>query len=155
MITIKKILFPTDFSEYSMYALDYVREFAKLHKAEVLVLYVMEAVGAYAYTYALSYPEISNDILHNARARMNELETKLSEEGLKVTTAIVQNKPFLGIVEQAKKHEVDLIVIATHGYGPVKHMLLGSTAERVVQKAPCPVLTIRHPEHDFVHPIQA
>lgn len=152
MIAIKKIMFPTDFSEYSLHALNYVRAFATMHESEVLVLHVAELTGANTYVYAPLYPEINNDILHNARVRMNELENKLSGEPFKVKTSIVHNKPFVGIVEVAKEQGIDLIIMATHGYGPVKHMLLGSTAERVVQKAPCPVLTIRDPEHTFVHP---
>jgi len=152
MIKIKKIMFPTDFSDYSLHAIDYVREFSKIHDAEVLLLHVAELTGTTAYIYAPLYPEINNDILHNARTRMNELENQFSKESFKVKTAIVHNKPFVGIVEVAKEQKVDLIIMATHGYGPVKHMLLGSTAERVVQKAPCPVLTIRDPEHTFVHP---
>lgn len=155
MIKIKKILFPTDFSECSLHALDYVREFAKLHGSEVLVLHVAELTGSNTYVYAPLYPEINNDILHNARVRMNELENTLSDEPFAVKTSIVHNKPFVGIVEVAQKEAADLIIMATHGYGPVKHMLLGSTAERVVQKAPCPVLTVRHPEHEFVHPCTA
>ena len=56
------------------------------------------------------------------------------------------------IVEYARNHGVNLIVMGTHGRGAVAHLLLGSVAERVVRLAPCPVLTVRHPEHEFVQP---
>ena len=58
--------------------------------------------------------------------------------------------PFLEIVSYAKAKDIDLIVMGTHGRGPIAHMLMGSVAEKVVRKAPCPVLTVRHPEHEFI-----
>ena len=58
--------------------------------------------------------------------------------------------PFLEIVTYAKAQDIDLIVMGTHGRGPIAHMLMGSVAEKVVRKAPCPVLTVRHPEHEFI-----
>ena len=60
--------------------------------------------------------------------------------------------PFVEIVRYAREHEIDLIVMGTHGRGPIGHMLMGSVAEKVVRKAPCPVLTVRHPEHRFEYP---
>ena len=61
-------------------------------------------------------------------------------------------KPFVEIIHHARDHDVDLIVIGTHGRGAVQHALLGSVAEQVVRTSPCPVLTVRHPEHEFVMP---
>ena len=60
--------------------------------------------------------------------------------------------PFLEIIRYAKENDVDLIVLGTHGRSGLAHVLLGSVAERVVRKSPCPVLTVRHPEHEFVMP---
>ncbi len=60
--------------------------------------------------------------------------------------------PYVEIVRYAKERDIDLIVMGTHGRGFVAHMLMGSVAEKVVRRAPCPVLTVRHPEHDFVVP---
>ena len=65
---------------------------------------------------------------------------------------LVVGTAFVEIVRAAREKNVDLIIMATHGWGPFKHMLLGSTAEKVVRKARCPVLTVRSPEHEFVHP---
>ena len=56
------------------------------------------------------------------------------------------------IVRHAKAETADLIAMGTHGRGPVTHLLLGSVAEKVVRSAPCPVLTVRQPEHEFVLP---
>jgi nucleotide-binding universal stress UspA family protein len=60
--------------------------------------------------------------------------------------------PASTIVEYARQEGIDLIVTGTHGRGGVAHLLMGSVAERVVRTAPCPVLTVRHPEHEFVIP---
>jgi nucleotide-binding universal stress UspA family protein len=62
----------------------------------------------------------------------------------------VLGHPVVEILKYAETHPIDLIVIGTHGRGPLGHMVMGSTAERVVRKAPCPVLTVRHPEREFV-----
>ena len=59
---------------------------------------------------------------------------------------------FVEIVRYAKEQSIDLVVLGTHGHGPIAHMLMGSVAEKVVRKAPCAVLTVRHPEHEFVIP---
>ena len=69
-----------------------------------------------------------------------------------IVKVVRQGPPFLEIVRYAQEANIDLIVLGTHGRGGLAHMLLGSVAEKVVRKAPCPVLTVRHPEHEFVAP---
>jgi nucleotide-binding universal stress UspA family protein len=69
-----------------------------------------------------------------------------------VVRELRKGSPFLEIVRYAKDKNIDLIVLGTHGRSGLSHVLLGSVAERVVRKAPCPVLTVRHPEHEFVMP---
>jgi len=65
---------------------------------------------------------------------------------------VTGGKPFVEIINYARANEIDLIVIATHGLTGLEYMVIGSTTERVVRKAPCPVLSIKDPEHEFVHP---
>ena len=65
---------------------------------------------------------------------------------------ITSNSPALAIVDYARQERINLIVTGTHGRGAVAHLLMGSVAERVVRTAPCPVLTVRHPEQEFVVP---
>ena len=67
-------------------------------------------------------------------------------------TEVGVRAPFTEIIRFAKDKDIDLIVMGTHGHTGLAHVLLGSVAEKVVRKAPCPVLTVRHPEHEFVHP---
>jgi nucleotide-binding universal stress UspA family protein len=79
-----------------------------------------------------------------------EVAHRVREADVEVRTEICQGKPYEEIVKVAKAEEVELIVIATHGYTGFKHFMLGSTAERVVRTAPCPVLVVREKERDFV-----
>ena len=65
-------------------------------------------------------------------------------------TAAMFGKPHVQICAYAGEKQIDLIVIATHGRSGISHALMGGTAEKVVRKSPCPVLTVRDPEHDFI-----
>jgi nucleotide-binding universal stress UspA family protein len=69
-----------------------------------------------------------------------------------IPVVLTASSPAQAIVEYAKDHEIDMIVIGTHGRGALAHLVMGNVAERVVRLAPCPVLTVRHPERDFVRP---
>lgn len=73
-------------------------------------------------------------------------------EGLAIHKEVREGTPFYEIVSFATETDVNLIVMGTHGHTGLAHVLLGSVTEKVVRKAPCPVLTVRHPEHEFVHP---
>ena len=75
-----------------------------------------------------------------------------SADDLQVIRRVAQGHPFVELVRYAKDNAIDLIVVGTHGRGAIAHILLGSVAEKVVRKAPCPVLVVREPEHDFVMP---
>ena len=153
MIDLKHILFPTDFSDYANHARPYAVELAKKFGAKVTIIHVIAAP-----TYAVSY-EIAVDVslLHEeiqkgAEKRIRELAESMRAEGIEISTIVEVGSGFPEIIRAARDGEAGLIVMATHGWGAVKHLLLGSTAERIVRKAPCPVLTVRDPEHEFVHP---
>jgi nucleotide-binding universal stress UspA family protein len=88
----------------------------------------------------------------SAEEAMSKFVTEETRKEVEVETAISQGTPFLEILKFAKDKEIDLIVIATHGRTGLRHVLFGSVAEKVVRKSPCPVLSIRHPEHEFVMP---
>lgn len=153
MIKIEKILYPTDFSEYADHARDYVVEMAKKFGAKVIVVHVL-ATPAYAVSYeiAIDVNTLREELQKAAEKRMAEVQAKFTADGIDVETVIDVGAGFVEIVRIARKRDIDMIIMATHGWGGVKHLLLGSTAEKVVRKAPCPVLTIRHPEHEFIHP---
>jgi len=157
MIAIKKILVPTDFSEPSEIAVRYAKEFAATFQA---ALHVLTVVEENAMMYAWTSPEgapvsLANlrvEMEKNAREQINHILTDEERRKYKAQLVTLVGSPFVEIVRYAKSQEIDLIVMGTHGRGPIAHMLIGSVAEKVVRKAPCPVLTVRHPEHEFVMP---
>jgi nucleotide-binding universal stress UspA family protein len=134
----------------------YVTEMAKAFKSKVILLHTIQAPShyeiAYNYELAMNTEEIGEKRQKAADAKIDELAGKLRAEGIEVETRITLGSAFVDIVSAARKEQVDLIILSTHGWGFIKHALMGSTAERVVRKAPCPVLTVRKEEHEFVHP---
>ena len=83
---------------------------------------------------------------------MDELVTQVRAEYEDVSGAVRIGSAFLEIIQYAKEVQADLIVVGTHGRTGLKHMIIGSVAEKVVRKAPCPVLSVKHPEHAFEMP---
>lgn len=156
MIALKKILVATDFSEPSEAALSYGRELARNFGASLTVLNVVDNILTRAYGsdgIVLVDPELQREIEDAARRQVDAL---LFDEDRKTLGAIgvvlTSTSPSATIVTYARDEKFDLIVMGTHGRGAVAHLLMGSVAERVVRTAPCPVLTVRHPEHEFVLP---
>ncbi len=147
---IKNILVPVDFSEYSKGALRYAAQFAGIFNSKIFLIYVVEPM-IYPADFSMGQVAIpSSDVDMHSRAE-EELK-KLSAEfsnNLAVEIIIKTGKPFVEINETAAEKDIDLIIIATHGHTGVEHLLFGSTAEKVVRKAPCPVLTLREPIKGF------
>ncbi len=155
MLTLKTVLVPTDFSDASESALRYGKAVALAFGASLHVVHVMEDLLAHAWAaevYVSSMPQLRDEIEKESRLRLGTLLTDAERTQLRAETALLAGNPFLEIVRYAKAHNVDLIVMGTHGRGPIAHMLLGSVAEKVVRKSPCPVLTVREAQHEFVMP---
>jgi nucleotide-binding universal stress UspA family protein len=155
MLTLKTVLVPTDFSEASESALRYGKAMAEAFGASLHVVHVMEDLLAHAWAaevYVSSMPQLRDEIEKESRQRLGALLADAEQKTLRAETALLAGNPFLEIIRYAKAHEVDLIVMGTHGRGPIAHMLLGSVAEKVVRKSPCPVLTVREAQHEFVMP---
>jgi nucleotide-binding universal stress UspA family protein len=155
MIDLHRILVPTDFSKYSENAVRYAVAFAEKFGAELHVLHVVQDLALFIPEAVLITPMVTPPLEQfkaAARAALDKVIKEMNLTGLKVETEVAQGVPFNEIVRTAREKDVDLIVMGTHGHTGLAHMLLGSVAEKVVRKAPCPVLTVRHPEHEFVHP---
>ena len=152
MIEIKKILFPTDFSEYSQHALRYAAALAESFKAKLYVLHACEHpfVGAGMEAYHFSVPEFSAEVQEQEKKTLEQITGELRARGIDAEPLYVTGRAYLEIVNCAKEMDVDVITLATHGHKGISHFVFGSTAEKVVRLAPCPVLTVKHPEHDFV-----
>jgi nucleotide-binding universal stress UspA family protein len=160
MIQLQKILYPTDFSDLSLYALRYARNFAKAFSAELHVLHVVDEAYQNWVTMGpntIPVGPTSQEMLDLAREQMAAFMAEhFGNDSLEfqVVSSVILGRPYPTILDYASQHQVDMIVIATHGRGALTHMLLGSVTEKVVRKAPCPVLTVRHPEHEFVTPAE-
>jgi len=151
MITLKKILVPTDFSEHSHKALLYGAELASKFGAELHLLHAVERVPVAYGEGAYFPPETEAELEAAAASQLEELKASAAN-GVKVVRKVEHGHPFVETVRYAKENDIGLIVLGTHGRGAIAHMLLGSVAEKVVRKAPCPVLTVRDEEHEFIMP---
>ena len=154
MMTIRHILVPTDFSEPADAALTYGRELAARFGATLHVLHVAENIYVTTFgaeSYAAVAPDLQRRLEEGARVRLNELVIDSDGSGPPTTPVVMTSaSPAFAIIDYAKENGIDLIVMGTHGRGVLAHLLMGSVAERVVRLASCPVLTVRHPEHEFV-----
>ncbi len=146
MIQIKTILVPTDFSDASSAALEYARALAGAFGSALHLLHVVQDPYVQpwaAEAFGVSLAGVLERWEQDAGAQLETLVPEAERQAHPVECATRVGHPFVEIVTYAQAHHVDLIVMGTHGRGPVAHMLLGSVTEKVVRKAPCPVLTVR------------
>lgn len=154
MVTIRKLLFPTDFSEPSEAAWMFALSFAKEFGAEMVLLHVVPEPPRLAEAYEMGYtPErFIKAATEEAQRLMADMQTKAADWNVPLIPRIRQGVEFREIIAAAREDGVDLIVMGTHGRTGLAHALIGSVAEKVVRKAPCPVLTVRHPKMKFEMP---
>ena len=152
MINLRRILVPTDFSESANHALAYGISFAAEYKADLVLLHVIEtlSVGYASDLFPVPMAEVLEEIGSYARGELAKLAAQAAERGVTAHQVGVQGKPAAEVIRYAKEQAIDMIVLGTHGRGVLDHALFGSKTERVVRKAPCPVLTCRLTEHEFV-----
>ena len=151
MSKITKILVPIDFSNYSKKALSYAVNFAKQFNSKIYLVYVIEPV-IYPSDFSMgqvTFPSTDVELADRAKEELNALIKTEIGDTIETDVIIRTGKPFVEINETASKEDIDLIIIATHGHTGMEHLLFGSTAEKVVRKAPCPVLTLREPIKGF------
>ena len=156
MITLKNVLVATDFGMASETALSYGRDLARTFNASLHVLHAVDDLLGRAMSaegYATDVSGIQRAIEKTAQERLDATVADDDRRELHARTILrTAVNPAAAIVMYAKEAAIDLIVMGTHGRGGVAHFFMGSVAERVVRTAPCPVLTVRHPEHEFIQP---
>lgn len=154
VIKIRRILFPTDFSPYSIGVLGFAVDFALKFKASLVIHHVVEDLPLTQHpTVSIhSVDEILDAAEKRARKKLREKFEKMIRRRVPVSYLVTRGTPFLEIIRVAKKKKADLILLATHGRTGLSHILMGSTAERVVRKSFCPVLTVRPQKHRFRMP---
>ncbi len=152
MIKLQRILVPTDFSDSARHAFAYGLSFASEYGAELLLLHVVEQVpmGYASELFPAPMAEVFQQVSGYARTELARLKAEVADKGVAVRERLAQGKPSAEIVRVAREETVDMIVLGTHGRGMLDKALFGSTTERVVRKAPCPVLTCHLAEHEFV-----
>jgi nucleotide-binding universal stress UspA family protein len=147
MIALKHVLVAVDFGDASEAALTYGRNFARTFGARLHIMHVLENTFL---------RPMANDPHVVETAATRQLVDRLTDEDRHALRAVPvirkSDAPAEEIVRYARDEHIDLIIMGTHGRKAVAHLLMGSVAERVVRTAPCPVLTVRHPEHEFVLP---
>ncbi len=141
----KKILFATDFSEISEYAFDYAVSLAGKFNAKLIIIHVInEPVDLRGfYVPHISFDSIEREIALSAEKMMDKFCDRKLASFRNYEKLTVSGIPYEEILKKADEEQVDLIVMGTHGRAGIDHLLFGSTAERVVRKAICPVMTVR------------
>jgi nucleotide-binding universal stress UspA family protein len=140
MLHIRKILHPTDLSENSRAAFDVACALARDYRAELIVVHVNKPAGIYAPDgIAMALP-----LEEPLALRAKLAQVRPADSAVKVEHRIVDGEPSDEILKLANAEGVDVIVMGTHGSTGLTRLLMGSVAENVLRKAPCPVLTVRH-----------
>lgn len=155
MIQLQKILVPTDFSDCSRQAWRYATALSEAFDAEVHLIHVLQDLTALAPEPGLVFPPPGNYIQELEASALKALEQHANSQEKRPTVVVqkvLHGPPFVEVVRYARDEDIDLIIMGTHGRSGLAHVLLGSVAEKVVRKAPCPVLTVRPDGHQFEMP---
>lgn len=146
---IGNILVPVDFSVCAQTAVRYALGMAAQFQATVTLVHVVEQI---IYPGDWMYPPLANSdfAVEKREEVVKKMQALVHEPGVSVNYMVRVGRAWQEVTEIAKETKADLLVIATHGYTGIKHALLGSVAEKIVRHAPCPVLTVRPDERDFL-----
>ena len=156
MIKLDRILVPTDFSDFSKPALTYGCAIAARFDAELHLLHVVPDPAMLvpeAAAFSVESMEAQTELLRTESMKtLNTLPPDGWSDGKPVVREVRVGAAFMEIIDYAREKDIDLIVIGTHGRSGLMHVLMGSVAERIVRKSPCPVLTVKPEGHQFVMP---
>ncbi len=152
MISLKKILCPIDHSDCSKEALRYAVSFAMKDKAKVILLHIIDIRFFNEELDSISAQVPNEETIEQLKVKLLDCIPEEIRDDMDVEAIVAQGVPFAEIISTAKEKEIDMIVIGSHGRTGISHMMLGSVSEKVVRKAPCPVLTVRQSDHEFVMP---
>ncbi len=147
MLPLKKILWPTDFSEASYKALETVKELAARLSSEVWAIHVVEPVTAFSAELTISLPAFEQELIESTRTALQKIAAEHGGGELQIHPILKMGSPAAEIVKCADENNMGLIIIATHGESAFHHFIFGSVAEKVIRLATCPVLVLRAPHH--------
>ena len=144
MIRVQRILVPLDFSRHTEAVLEWAAHLAEEHQSRLLLLHAYHLPVEYQQLEGAYLPQdFWASVKAEAEQNLNRYAEPLRGRGLAVDLIVREGYPATVIEEEAERQHADLVVIGTRGLSGLKHLLLGSIAERVVQKAACPVLTVK------------
>jgi nucleotide-binding universal stress UspA family protein len=144
MIRVQRILVPLDFSRHTEAVLEWAAHLAEEHQSRLLLLHAYHLPVEFQQLEGAYLPQdFWASVKAEAEQNLNRYAEPLRQRGLAVELIVREGYPATVIEEEATEQRADLIVIGTRGLSGLKHLLLGSIAERVVQKSPCPVLTVK------------
>ena len=144
----RKILYPTDFSDVSKIAIEYIKQLKESGVEELLVLHVIDERGLqFSYPYLLDKYSgdkgVKQSLKDEAMKKLAEIENKLKDCGFKITSRIEFGVPLKEILKAEQKEDISIIIIGSHGKSNVEEMLLGSVSEKVVRKCKKPILVVK------------
>ncbi|MDH3198158.1 MAG: universal stress protein [Candidatus Krumholzibacteria bacterium] len=147
MLAFKIIVVPTDFSDHSLRALPYAVSLAEKFNARLKVIFVSEPALQVADVAWVGIDErsMSQEHLEEARRNLERIALEQVPTDVQVDAEVLTGDAVEAVISYARDVNADLVVMATHGRGGLSHMLMGSVAEQIVRKAPCPVLTLKQP----------
>jgi nucleotide-binding universal stress UspA family protein len=156
MVQIANILYPTDFSDLSLHAMKYATFLCEKLGATLHCLHVVDD-SYLQYWLAADMPAMPvgppvEEVMAAGRKQLEEFVAAHAPAGVKVVQAVRRGRPFLEIINHAREKSVDLVVMGTHGRTALRQVLMGSVADKVLHKSPCPVMTVRSPKHPFEMP---
>ncbi len=154
MIEFKNILIPCDLSENARIALPFAADLARKYNARIHILHVFDEqlLSPIYFETGGTSQEYYDKLQEEFSTALKTFIGNTNVEGIEIEQKLISGNPFVEIVRYARKASIDLIVLSTHGRTGLMHTLMGSVAEKVSRKAPCPVLTIRAPDFKFVMP---
>jgi nucleotide-binding universal stress UspA family protein len=136
----EKILYPTDFSDVSKKALDYIKQLKDAGTKEVIILHVIDLREI---ARELDFQKVLERMEEKAREETKTIETELNKNGFYVKSRIETGIPFRDILRVEKEEDISLIVMGSHGKSCIDEMIIGSVSEKVIRKSTKPVLVIR------------
>lgn len=147
---LQRILVPIDFSDCAKKALQYPIPLAKQYEASLTLIYVVPTQYAVGEFGGLDYASLEIEVRTNGEKELAKLALEEVRDEVPTDTLVRAGPPAFEIIEAARELPADVIIISTHGYTGLKHVMLASVVEHVVRRAPCPVLVVREHEHEFL-----
>lgn len=156
-LRIETIMVPVDFSENALLAVDYAIKLGKRFGSRILLVHVyhfpVELLTDWsAYGTLGGSGELLEALRKEREEQMAALAREKSASGLQIDARVLEGTPFSELVKAARNESADLLIMGTRGLTGIKHVLIGSTAEKVVRKAPCPVLVLKPENFEFHMP---